>query len=207
MVTATQSRPCRPAPTWHAVFMAAMPAIVTHARISFRDLDADAREEATQNAICNACQAVARLADLDKLDLVYPSILARYAVAQTKDGRIVGGHLNCKDVSSPYCQRLKGVVIEQLDTTDESWQEILVEDRNATPADLAASRIDFPAWLDTLSRRDRKIALKLAEGERTRDVARRYKVSQGRISQLRSELKVAWEKFTGDEGSGAAVPA
>ena len=36
----------------------------------------------------------------------YPSVLARCAVAQIKDGRLVGGRMNVKDVSSPYCQRV-----------------------------------------------------------------------------------------------------
>ena len=98
----------------------------------FPALDPEARAEAIQNAICNACSAVARLAELGKLDLVYPSVLANYAVAQTRDGRMLGRPLNCKDISSAYCQRLKGVVVERLDQYDhkeEVWQEILVPDR------------------------------------------------------------------------------
>ena len=92
-------------PAWHQVFIAMLPAIVTHARISFRHLRPDARAEAIQEAVCNACCAVARLAELDKLDLAYPSPLARYAVAQVRDNRTVGGKLNRRDVLSPYCQR------------------------------------------------------------------------------------------------------
>ncbi len=65
---------------------------------------------------------------------------------------------------------------------------ILVEDKRATPADLAASRIDFPAWLKTLSQRDRRIALKLSQGESTSRVARQFRLSVGRVSQLRGEL-------------------
>ena len=65
---------------------------------------------------------------------------------------------------------------------------MLIEDRHATPADLAASRIDFPAWLATLSRRDRRIALRLADGDAAGSVAQQFGISQGRISQLRREL-------------------
>ncbi len=72
------------------------------------------------------------------------------------------------------------------------------EDRHAGPAETAASRIDFPAWLKTLSRRNCKIALKLAVGETTRKVARLFKVSDGRISQLRRELEQSWRAFHGD---------
>ena len=40
-----------------------------------------------------------RLAQLKKADLACASMLATYAVAQIKDGRMVGAMSNCKDVS------------------------------------------------------------------------------------------------------------
>ena len=158
--------------------------------------------------ICNACVAIARLAELGKLDLAYASPLARYAVAQVKDGRVTGGHLNCQDISSPYCQRLKGVTVARLDKYDseeECWQEILIADDTCTPAELAASRIDFPAWLATLKPRDRRIAMKLATSETTSNTARKFGISEGRVSQLRKELKAAWDEFTGEANGNAAA--
>ena len=211
MVTvATQRQPRRLAPLWHEKFLALLPAIVTHARIAFRALPPDARQEAVQEVVCNACCAVARLAELGKLDLAYATVLARYGVAQVRDGRKVGSKLNCKDAMSPYCQRLKGIVVERLDhfdETEECWQEILIPDQTCTPAELAASRLDFPAWLDTLSRRDRKIALKLATGETTSNTARKFRLSEGRVSQLRRELAESWCEFVGEEPPLAVVPA
>ena len=53
-------------PEWHVSFLRMLPAIVTHARIAFRHLDPEAREEAVQEVVCNACRAVARLAELGK---------------------------------------------------------------------------------------------------------------------------------------------
>src|SRR5664279_5096951 len=108
-----------------------LPAIVTHARISFRRLNPEARQDAVQEVVCNACRAVARLAELGKLDLAYPTVLARYAVAQVRDGRRVGCKLNVRDVSSQYCQRKKGVVVERLDHFDKeenTWSEAVVQD-------------------------------------------------------------------------------
>jgi hypothetical protein len=186
------------------------PAIKQHAKIAFRHLREEARAEAIQNALCCACAAVARLAELGKLDLCYASVLARFAVAQTKDGRMLGRPLNCKDISSEYCQRAKGVVMERLDKYDreeEVWQEILIPDQTCTPAELAASRIDFPRWLKTLKSRDRKIALKLAAGETTSRVSRSHRLSPGRISQLRRELKAAWEAFIGEAEPSKAAHA
>ena len=136
-------------------------------------------------------------------------MLARYAVAQIRDGRRVGSKSNVRDVSSPYAQMRKGFQVERLDRydkTDGQWQEILVEDKHAGPADIAASRIDFPAWLSTLKSRDRRIAMKLATGETTGNVAKVFCLSAGRVSQLRCELRKDWEQFHGDAAAvGAAV--
>ncbi len=84
---------------------------------------------------------------------------------------------------------------------------MLVEDGRATPADLAASRIDFPAWLDTLSDRDRRLALTLSRNEKTGDTARKFKISPARVSQLRQELAARWKAFHGEQPQGLAAIA
>ena len=189
------------APRWHEAFLAMMPVIEARARYVFRHLDSEACQEAVQEVICNALRAFARLAQLGKLDLAYPSVLAAYGIRQFYEGRRVGNRLNIRDVSSEYCQRRKGVVVERLDHYDREegvWREILIQDRTVTPAELAATRIDFPAWLRTLKPRNRKIALKLATNESTGRVARMFHVSAARISQLRKEFKWAWDSFHGE---------
>lgn len=197
-----------PTPMWHEMFLRRMlPTILQHARIAFRHYNPEAREEAVQAVVCDACAALARLAELGKLDLAYASVLARYGVARFKAGRMTGGHLNCKDVMSSYCQRLKCIVVERLDQyndEDRSWSEALVEDRTAGPAQITCSRIDIDAWLHALPRRDRKVAEYLSLGHRTSETARRFGVSQGRISQLRRALKQSWEDYTGDNEGNAA---
>ena len=75
-------------------------------------------------------------------------------------------------------------------------------DPHTGPAETAAARIDVGEWFGTLSSRNREIAESLAVGERTGDVARRFRVSQGRISQKRREYLESWQEFQGD-----AVPA
>ena len=179
-----------------------LPSIVRYARISFRHLPTEAREEAAAECVANAFVAFARLVQLGKVELAYPSVLARYAVAQVNDGRKVGGHLNIHDVASAYCQRLKGVTVERLDKFDrdeEAWEEIVVEDAHVGPAEVAATRIDFSAWLRILPGRLRRIAKTLAVGETTTAVARRFCVSLSRISQIRRELQHSWEAFAGEK--------
>jgi hypothetical protein len=51
--------------------------------------------------------------------------------------------------------------------------------------------------LESVGERNRRIAVDLSLGERTRDLADRYGTTQGRISQLRREFHDDWRRFTG----------
>ena len=178
-----------------------LPKIEQHARIVFRDRNREAREEAVQETVCNACVAFARLAEQGRTHVATWSSLTKYALAQVRDGRRVGTRLNIHDVSSQHCQQRKSVEVQSLhrwDDRNEEWTEMVVEDRHSTPADLAAFRIDFRDFLRSLSRRDRKLALKLARGHATRGIAQQFKISAGRVSQLRRELCEAWQQFQGE---------
>jgi hypothetical protein len=185
-----------------------LPAIQRQARIAFHHLDAEARDEMVEEVVANAFVAYGRLVELGKAELAYPTPLASNGIKQAKAGRKVGGKLNVRDVSSRHCQVTKGVKVGRLDHFDEEsqeWKEIIVEDRKAGPAETACCRIDFGDWLASLSRRYRKIAMILAMGESTKRVARRFRVSPGRISQIRRELLDAWNRFQGETEGPAAL--
>ncbi len=193
-----------PAPRrrWHRQFLALLPQIVQHAKFAFRHLRGEARQDAIQETIANALVAFVALVRRGKMSIAYPTVLARYAVAQIKDGRRVGNALNCHEVLSPYAQRLKRFTVDRLDhfdPEDQKWCEVLVEDRHAGPDEIARTRIDFSDWLDSLKRRDRRVAEFLAQGESTSSAARRFRVSAGRISQLRRELAANYRAFVGDD--------
>jgi len=122
--------------------------------------------------------------------------LALFAVKQVRSGRQVGCKLNVRDISSQHCQMVKGVSLQRLDRYDrkeESWKEVVVEDRHVGPAEVVATKLDFEAW---------------AAGETTTRTARRFKVSAGRISQMRRELMGSWCEFVGDAAAmGGSVGA
>ena len=161
-------------PAWHEPFLAMLPAIVRYASISFSSQPYQHRKELVQEAVANCLVAYVRLVELDKEDLAYPTVLAMYAVRQIREGRRVGTKMNVRDVSSQYCQLAKGITVKRLDHLDHDsaeWMEIVVEDGHATPADIAATRIDFADWLDSLPRRERRIAEELATGETTNAAA------------------------------------
>jgi hypothetical protein len=195
----TESNPQVPA--WHARFLAMLPAIRRTAQINFRTIRPELRSELLQEVIANCWVAYTRLVHLGREDRAFPSALARFAIAQTRVGRRVGGRLRIRDVSSNYAQHQKGFHVDRLDQFDpveEAWLEILVEDRRATPADVAASRIDFAQWLREMPRRLRRIAKCLATGESTLGAARRFALSPARISQLRREFRTSWLAFQGE---------
>jgi len=194
-------------PRWHKKFLQMLPLIRRHAAVSFRHLDREARAEAVQEVICNALAAFRRLVELGKADVAYASPLARYAVAQVRAGRRVGAELNCKDVGSLHCRHRNGVYVESLDHFDEEqdcWEEVLIEDKTAGPAEIAASRVDFADWMQTLPSRQQRIANLLATGMSTKATARRFHVTPGRVAQLRRELMQSWYQFVGE---AAPVPA
>jgi hypothetical protein len=184
---------------WHPAFLAMLPRIVLCGKGAFAHLAAEARQEAIQEVVANSLLAFARLAELGKGELAYPTVLARYAIMQVRAGRRVGATLRVNDVLSEYGRQKKNRRIERLDRFDEgegTWQEAVVADtRTAAVPDLVAFRIDFAEWLRRLSRRRRRIAEALAVGNTTGEVATRYHLSAGRVSQLRREFRALWEDF------------
>ena len=193
-------------PNWQEKFVAMLPAIQEHAAYRFRHRLPEEREDLVAETVALACVMFARLVEGGKVGYATP--LAVFACRQVAVGRRLGSPLNVNDVTSTYCRRRKGIYVQRLnryDTKDAEWREIVVEDRNATPADIAATRIDFAAWLETLSKRQRKIAETLAMGETTTCTARKFHVSAGRVSQIRRQLFDCWQEFQGETLSSSAV--
>lgn len=185
-------------PPWHGQFLAMLPAIQAYARRAFRRLTADDREEAEQAVVALAAVAYARLVRMGKADRGFATPLATFAVKQHRAGRLVGGKANCRDVGSCSCRR-RGCVVESLD----QWQAALCDSRRATPAETAALRIDLADWLQTLTPRDRRVAGALAGGEPAGRVAEMFRLTAGRVSQLRRELAESWRQFVGEESPAA----
>jgi hypothetical protein len=157
--------------------------------------------------VANTYVAFARLVARGKEGVAYATPLARYAIAQYRAGRRVGSNLNLHDLTSPYCQQQNDIVVESLfrQTEGGRWEALIVEDRTSTPAAIATTRIDFRAWLKRLDRPKRIVAKLLAGGAATSETARRLRLSQARISQLRRELKEDWAAFQGETPAQAVA--
>jgi hypothetical protein len=181
-------------------FLELLPQIQQMARWAFRRCPREEREEAMAEVIAHAWIGFQSLMDRGLEHLVCATPLAKFAIKRVRAGRCVGCSRNVNDVCSRYAQRERGFHVERLDDYDkrrDRWREILVEDRHAGPAETAAARIDFLEWLASLSVRMRGIAETLAAGETTGWVARRFRLSNGRISQMRRELRQGWDDYHG----------
>jgi hypothetical protein len=110
---------------------------------------------------------------------------------------------------SPIAQRRYNFTVTRL--PDHSPQdasllaEALRDNTRSAPGEQAAFRHDFPLWLSRFGPRHCRIALDMALGHRTLDLAHFYGRSPARISQLRREFHQDWRYFTGEVAVGNAT--
>jgi hypothetical protein len=200
----------------HARFLLILPRIELHGRIYFRHLrcrhrKADLLQE--MRALAWKWFLSLHRRGRDPLDFVagFVSLLAR----AVHSGRRLAGMLRAKDVANPAAQGRHGFRLEPLPVAPRAGHERLyasprgqelhdafeerLRDNTITPVvDQVQFRIDFPAWLKTLTGRERRLVRVMARGERTLDLSRQFEVSPARISQLRREFQEGWERFTAD---------
>jgi hypothetical protein len=177
-----------------------LPRIRLMALRAFGDRNYELRHEMAAEVVARAYAAFVRLAQQGRGDICYAVPLALFSIKQVRSGRRMG-RSSMRDVNSPHAQLNKGISVRRLDHYDEknaAWQEIVVEDKRSGPAEIAATRIDFAAWLKSLDRRERRIAKVLAMGETTNAAAKKFGVSASRISQFRKALRRAWLLFQGE---------
>jgi hypothetical protein len=208
-----------------AGFEALLPRIEQHARIAFRDVRCpDRKAEAVAETVGLAWTWYCRLAEKGRDAAAFASALATLATRSARSGRRVCGAESANDVLSKHAQARHGFRVSSLPSSPRNAHENLYGDvlgqrqqdvfeerlqQNAvTPIpDQVQFRIDFPAWLRTLTARERRIIRAMLREERTKDLSRRFHLSPGRISQLRAEFKQGWRRFCGDAATeaGAAV--
>jgi hypothetical protein len=196
-----------PAPRGQGGFLALLPAITTHARIRFRHLPAERREEAVANTIAHAFAGYHSLARRRRLGRAYASTLAEYAVRATRSGRVLGSSQSCRDALSPVAQRRHRFAVLNLGGPETTvWRRVAGAGHCVDPSAVAVFNLDFEMWLGSLGRRLRRLVTLLVAGWRTGEAARKLRVSAGRVSQLRWSLEQSWRRFQGID-LGRAVAA
>jgi hypothetical protein len=193
-------------------FLSILPRIELHGRISFRFVRCPHQKaDAVAEVVALAWKWHLQLAERGKDATRFPSTLATFAARAVRAGRRVCGQERAKDVLSLSAQRRRRFVVERLpDFSTQSGnplEEALVDNTQTPPPEQAAFRLDFPAWLQTRTERDRRLAEDLMTGERTSDVSTKFGLSPARISQLRRHFHDDWQRFCRfDEGSSNSAP-
>jgi hypothetical protein len=161
----------------HARFLEILPRIETHARIRFRHLRCPGRRDDAIAEVVAVCwkwylRLVARGKDVDE----FVGTLADYAVRHVRSGRKLCGQEKARDAMSSLAQQHHGFRVEALECStrrdfgalyaaprgqdyQDAYEERLEDNTTTPPADQAAFRIDYPAWLDRLGEarsRDRR---------------------------------------------------
>jgi hypothetical protein len=173
------------------VFETHLPEIERLAGSHFRHLDPDAKEEAVQNAVVLAYRYWLRLAERGKTGEDCFKSAVWWAAKHTKQGRKGGGGGKAKaKCVLDYARRGKGHVVVQ-GGVDVNY----LIGRSASVPDAVAFRMDVPAFLGTLTERDRGIALSLASGRGTTETAGAFGVTPGAISQFRTRFRKKYDEF------------
>ncbi len=196
------------------VFLAIMQCISTHAQISFRHIrNAHDREDFVQETLCVVWKWTLRMLEQDKDPREFPTAVATLAVRHVRSGRkFAGGKLGKNDALSRFAQARHGFTVELLPASTatpheqlygtvrgqqkhDAMEEMLGDhDRSPVPEQVAF-RIDFAAWRLSYDDRRRQIIDQMMWGETTTELSEKFKVSPGRISQMRRELQSAWRSY------------
>jgi hypothetical protein len=194
-------------------FLAVMPRIETHARISFRHLKCPhQREEAVAECLALTWAWFVRLVRRGKNPEAFISVLADFAARAVSSGRRLCGQEKVNEVLSPVAQRRHGFTVQRLHPLGtplgNPWDEA-VQDNTQTPVSAqVVFRVDFPAWWRTRTKRDQPLIDRLLRSERTGTVAQIFDLSPGRIAQLRRQFHADWLCFgaaPGEEPSSTSL--
>jgi hypothetical protein len=188
-----------------ARFLAHLPRFEAHARFAFRRLGCPhARADRVAETLALAWRHFAALSRRGKKPEQFVTTLALRCSQAVKAGRKLVGCEGGKDVLSPVAQVRHGFAVGWLPDRESvldrhplpgELAEALADNTRSAVPEQVAFRVDFPRWRASLRRRDRRVLDALARGERTADAARRFKLSPGRISQLRREFEEGWWAF------------
>lgn len=211
---------CAPVGSVHDRFLALLPKIELHGKIFFRHLAPQNKEEALQEMRALAWKWFSRLTERGKDAAKFISTFSGFLARAIKCGRRIAGQEKVKDVMCQRTQQRQGFRVEPLSSTRTSFEQLYADvrgqhehdafedrlrDNTVTPVpEQAAFRIDWPAWLRTRSHRDRRVIGQLLEGQRGKDVGRKFGLTPPRVSQLRRAFKEDWERFGAEQTEVAA---
>ena len=191
----------RTGPSITALFLAHLPRFEAHARFAFRRVGCpDTRADRVAETLALAWRHFAALSRRGKRPEQFVTTLALRCSQAVRAGRKLVGCEGGTEVLSPVAQVRHGFAVGRLPDRDREREghplaEALADNTRSAVPKQAAFRVDFPRWRVSLRRRDRRVLDALARGERPTDVAHRFGLSKGRVSQLRADFEWGWWAF------------
>jgi hypothetical protein len=198
-----------------AAFLSILPRIEGHGQIYFRHLRPHKKADAIQEMRALAWKWFLRLHQLGKDPTEFVTTFCTLLARAVNSGRRLAGMAKAKDAMNPATQRRHGFRVEPLPNSTRTSHERLyaspvgqalldafeerLRDNTVTPVpEQVQFRLDFPAWLRTLTARERRLIRAMSRNERTLDLSKEFELSPARISQLRREFWLDWHRFLGD---------
>jgi hypothetical protein len=135
---------------------------------------------------------------------VYYSPLVQYAIKRYKDGRRFTGS-NKTDLLSHQTQilgRSNTCQLSMFDSQDDGGldeRDFMEDRRQHDVAEEVQWKVYYETWFSNLTPRDQAIAGDLSYGLTTSEVARKFGVSDGLISQYRKRYSENWDNFIADK--------
>jgi hypothetical protein len=202
----------------HAKFLTILPRIELHGRIYFRHLNPDRKADAIQEMCSLAWKWFLHLDEQGKDPADFLMSFTTFLARAVNSGRRLVGVAKSKDVMNPITQCQQGFKVESLRTFTrtshdnlyaspkgqelyDAFEERLCDNTITPILDQVQFRIDFPAWLQTLTGRERRMIRGMARNERTLDLSKQFDLSPARISQIRREFQIDWKRFIGETGT------
>jgi hypothetical protein len=154
--------------------------------------DPEALTEAVQNTLALAfenvsrCAAKGKIPDEDML-LRYTKQSLWWAVRHTCAGRSI--------TRKPNAEKKFGDVYEQMARHNTGLDLRAYIGRETPVPEAVCFRVDFPAFFTTLTGRQRDMAMDLISGAATSEVAAKFGVTPGAISQFRTRFHLLWRRF------------
>src|SRR5262249_38071935 len=154
----TRRRPPAPA-ALHAGFLQLLPRVERHARVAFRGVRCPHRRaDAVAEVVALAWKWYVRLVCRGQDPAAFAAALATFAARAVRSGRRLCGRESVKEALSALAQARHGFVVASLPGAStligSVFDEALQENTRSPVDEQAAFRLDFPAWLRSLGRRD-----------------------------------------------------
>lgn len=127
-----------------------------------------------------------------------PGTIAYYAIQQLKSGRRSYYSGRKQILSAAY--QLDNGLTESLDVENEDGlcNVDLIPSKLPDPYEVTSLKLDWKAYLKTEPRRNRKIIFSLAKGFKAKEIAEKLKITEARLSQIRSDIARSAKAFFND---------